>query len=183
MFLKKKKIYIYNNNSIQIYWYVSILIFYKVKKWRGKAKKRPRDLSWWRFEKPSASCLFGKDYFCQLILLFSLFLLLFMSPVTLFDTIQGFYGTISTNFYLYLQYFQQKKFIFNKIGGFQTDSQLAVNKTKTRRIQRQRRKGRIIRIYIDGWFNNGGAARMISCMMRGGGGGRECCGFGFACTF
>ena len=147
-------------------------------------------MSWWRFEKPSTSCLFGKDYFCQLILLFSLFLPLFMSPATLFDTIQGFYGTISANFYLYLQhfylylqYFQEKKIIFNKISGLQTDSQLAVNKTKTRRIQRQRRKGRRIRIYIDGWFNNGGAARMISCMTRGGGRGRECCGFGFACTF
>ena len=46
---------------------------------------------------------------CQLILLFSLFLLLFMGLTALFDTIHGSYSTISTNFYFYLQYFQQQK--------------------------------------------------------------------------
>ena len=45
---------------------------------------------------------FGKDYFCQFILLFSLFLLLFMGPTTLFDTIHESHDTITTNFYLYL---------------------------------------------------------------------------------
>ena len=41
----------------------------------------------------------------QLILLFSLFLLLFMGFTAFFDTIYGSYCTISTNFYFYLQYF------------------------------------------------------------------------------
>ena len=58
----------------------------------------------------------------QLILLFSLFLLLFMSPTALFSTIYGFHCTISANFYFYLQYFQQKVFNFNKINGSQIDS-------------------------------------------------------------
>ena len=55
-----------------------------------------------------SKCPFGKNYFCQLILLFSLFLLLFMGPTILFGTIHGFHCTVSVNFYLYLQYFQQK---------------------------------------------------------------------------
>ena len=38
----------------------------------------------------------------QLILLFSLFLLLFMNSTTFFGTIYGFHCTISANFYLYL---------------------------------------------------------------------------------
>ena len=72
-------------------------------------------------------CLFGKDYFCQLLLLFLLFslflifLLLFMDPTALFDAIHESHFTILTNFYLYLPYFQQKNFNFNKISGFQTD--------------------------------------------------------------
>ena len=48
----------------------------------------------------------------QLILQFSLFLLLFIGPTTLFGTIYGSSCTISVNFYLYLQYFQQKVFSF-----------------------------------------------------------------------
>ena len=68
---------------------------------------------------------FGKNYFCQLILLFSLFLLLFMGPVALFDTIYGSHYTISTNFYLYLQYFQQKVFNFSKKRGSQIDLKIA----------------------------------------------------------
>jgi len=47
-------------------------------------------------------------FFCQLILLFNLFLLLFISPIALFSTIHGSYCTNSANFYFYLQYFQQK---------------------------------------------------------------------------
>ena len=39
----------------------------------------------------------------------------------IFFTIYGSHYTISTNFYLYLQYFQQKVFSFSKISGFQTD--------------------------------------------------------------
>ena len=48
---------------------------------------------------------FGKDYFCQIILQFSVFLLLFMGPTALCDTIHGSHYTISTNIYFYLQYF------------------------------------------------------------------------------
>ena len=50
-------------------------------------------------------CAFGMNYFCQFILLFNLFLLLFMGHTTLFDTIHWFKCTISTNFYFYLPYF------------------------------------------------------------------------------
>ena len=42
----------------------------------------------------------------KIILLFSLFLLLFMGHTTLFGTIHGSYCTILINFYLYLQYFR-----------------------------------------------------------------------------
>ena len=51
-------------------------------------------------------CVFGKNYFCQPILLFSLFFLLIMNPTTLFDTIYRSHCIISANFYIYLQYFQ-----------------------------------------------------------------------------
>ena len=43
-------------------------------------------------------------------------------PIALFDTIHESHYTISANFYLYLQYFQQKVFNFSKISGSQTDS-------------------------------------------------------------
>ena len=65
-------------------------------------------------------CLFGKNYFCQLILLFSLFLLLFMSLTTLFCTIHRSHCTVSINFYLYLRYFQQKFLNFSKISDVGT---------------------------------------------------------------
>ena len=42
-------------------------------------------------------------------------------PTALFSTIYGSNCTISANFYLYLLYFQQKIFNFNKISGSQTD--------------------------------------------------------------
>ena len=45
----------------------------------------------------------------------------FMGFIALFDIIYESYFTISANFYLYLQYFQQKVFNFSKISGFQTD--------------------------------------------------------------
>ena len=57
---------------------------------------------------------FGSKLKCRLILLFCLFLLLFMSPTAFFGIIHEFYCTISTNFYLYLLYFQQNKQISNK---------------------------------------------------------------------
>ena len=65
-------------------------------------------------------CVFGKNYFSQFILQFSLFLLLFIGLTVLFGTIYESYYTISANFYIYLQYFQQKVFNFNKISGLQT---------------------------------------------------------------
>ena len=65
-------------------------------------------------------CELGKNYFCQLILLFSLVLLLFMGSTALFDTIHEFHCTISANFYLNLStlaksfQFQQNKRISNR---------------------------------------------------------------------
>ena len=70
----------------------------------------------------SIQCAFGMDYFCQLILLLSLFLLLFMSLTAPFDIIYGSHCTILVNFYFYLQYFQEKIFNFSKISGFQMDT-------------------------------------------------------------
>ena len=61
-------------------------------------------------------CAFGSKLKSQLILLFSLFLLLFMDHIALFGTIYGSHCFISANFYLYLQYFQQKIFCFSKIS-------------------------------------------------------------------
>ena len=68
--------------------------------------------------------MFGKNYFCQLILLFGLFFLPFMGSTALFSTIHGSHCIISANFYLYLQYFKQKVFNFTKIIGSQTDPKL-----------------------------------------------------------
>ena len=42
-------------------------------------------------------------------------------PHYTFGTIHGSHCTISANFYLYLQYFQQKNFSFSKISRSQTD--------------------------------------------------------------
>ena len=61
-------------------------------------------------------CAFGYKLKSQLILLFSLFLLLFMDPIALFGTVHGSHYTILANFYLYLQYFQQKNFSLSKIN-------------------------------------------------------------------
>jgi len=49
-------------------------------------------------------CL-GLELKDQLILLFNLFLLLFMSPIALFGIIHWSHYTITVSFYLYLQYF------------------------------------------------------------------------------
>ena len=51
-------------------------------------------------------CAFGSNLKNQLILLFSLFLLIFMGSTALFGIIHEFHYTISANFYLNLQYFQ-----------------------------------------------------------------------------
>ena len=75
----------------------------------------------------------------QLISTFNLFLLLFISLTTLFYTINeshctiqfifatthGSHYTILTNFYIYLQYFQQKNFSFSKISESQIDPKCA----------------------------------------------------------
>ena len=57
----------------------------------------------------------------QLILLLSLFLLLFIDSTVLFGIIYESLYTISANFYFYLQYFQQKVFNFKNISVFQLD--------------------------------------------------------------
>ena len=44
-----------------------------------------------------------------------------MGFTALFGTIYGSLSIISVNFYLYLQYFQQKVFSFNKISKSQMD--------------------------------------------------------------
>ena len=59
-------------------------------------------------------CAFGSELKSQLISLFSLFLLLFIGSTTLFGIIHKSYYTISANFNLYLQYFQQKNFQFQQ---------------------------------------------------------------------
>ena len=60
---------------------------------------------------PHAHSACDEASFCYLILLFSLFLLLFMGITTLFNTIQEFYYTISNNFYFY---FSQKFSVLTK---------------------------------------------------------------------
>ena len=60
----------------------------------------------------NSKCAFGSKLKNQLILLFSLFLLLFMDHTALFGTIYEFHYIISANFYFYLQYFQQFFFFF-----------------------------------------------------------------------
>ena len=50
--------------------------------------------------------VFGIGLKNQLILLFSLFLLLFTGFTIFFDTIHESYCIISVDFYIYLQYFQ-----------------------------------------------------------------------------
>ena len=80
----------------------------------------------------------NENYFCQLILLFTLFLLLFMGPTTLFNTIHGSHDTISANFYL--QYFHQKVFNFNKINEFQMNP----------KRRKKNKRGQVVDI---GWLN------------------------------
>ena len=57
-----------------------------------------------------------------------------MSFTALFGIIHESHGIISTNFYLYLQYFQQKNFNFNKISGSQIDPNCLLKKTIIRLI-------------------------------------------------
>ena len=67
---------------------------------------------------PYFKCLFGMVNFL------SLFLLLFMCSNALFSTIYRSNCIISTNFYLYLQYFHKKNFSFSEISGSQTDPKI-----------------------------------------------------------
>ena len=60
-----------------------------------------------------ANLFYYSTYFCYY----------FIGPIAFFNTIYESYYTISTNIYLHLQYFQQKKFNFNKINGLQIDHQ------------------------------------------------------------
>ena len=54
-----------------------------------------------------------------------------MGPTALFDTIHELHCTISTNFYFYLQYFQQYFFTFSKISGIETHSTRNLIQLKT----------------------------------------------------
>ena len=65
--------------------------------------------------------LFGKIIFTSLFYYSVYFLLLFTSFNVLFVTIHKSHYTTSANFYLCLQYFQQKIFSFNKINESQID--------------------------------------------------------------
>ena len=49
-------------------------------------------------------------------------LLLYIGFTTLFGTIHESHYIILASFYIYLQYFQQKVFNFNKISGSQTNT-------------------------------------------------------------
>ena len=51
-----------------------------------------------------------------------------MGLTALFNTIHRLHCTISTNFYFYLQYFQQKKINFNKISESQTDTYCLIDR-------------------------------------------------------
>ena len=82
------------------------------KKKRGNANANAKRAAF-QLSKPHLSVCLAKIK-SQLILLFSLFLLLFMGPIALFGTIHEFHYTILVNFYLYLQYFQQKVLVSAK---------------------------------------------------------------------
>ena len=69
-------------------------------------------------EENSISVRLAWIIFSNLFYYSAYFFLLFMSHITLFGTIHRSHYTISVNFYLYLQYFQQKKFSFSKINRF-----------------------------------------------------------------
>ena len=65
-------------------------------------------------------CLFDKDYFVSLFYYSAYFCYIHGSYCT-FGTIHESHYTILANYYLYLQYFQQKVFNFGKISKSQTD--------------------------------------------------------------
>ena len=66
--------------------------------------------------------VFGKNYLCQFILLFKLFLLLFIGLIVLFYSTYKSHRTISINSYPYLLYFRQKNVRFSKISRSQRNT-------------------------------------------------------------
>ena len=94
LFLKKKKRnYLQNKNAILNFFFSLLCTINNFFKWFTK-------------------CTFSKDYFYQLILLFNLFVLLFMSPTIFFNIIHGFYYTILVNFLPISTVLSTKKFQF-----------------------------------------------------------------------
>ena len=75
-------------------------------------------------------CIFSFKLKNQFILLFNLFLFLFIGLIIFFNTIYESLCIILVKFYLYLSYFQQKNFNFNKISGSQTDPNLNIRVKK-----------------------------------------------------
>ena len=61
--------------------------------------------------------MFCKDYFLSIYFTIQFIFTIIYGFIELFGIIYGFYCTISTNFYLYLQYFQQNKRIPNRPYG------------------------------------------------------------------
>ena len=85
----------------------------------NRGLEKVRYLSNWGSNEQKSACICSV---CLTKMIFvNLFLVLFIGPIALFDTINGSYCTILTDFYIYLKYFQQKVFNFNKINRSQTD--------------------------------------------------------------
>ena len=92
MGLQRPRIYM-TNLDIDIGWLVGgPLNQGKERTTPSKTQKQPN-----KTKKNNNKCLFGLFIFCQLILLFNLFFVLFIGPTTLFGTIHRSHCTISTN--------------------------------------------------------------------------------------
>ena len=89
-----------------------IYIYIYIKRERERERERERVKYYY-------ICIFSVHL--ALLIFTNLFLLLFMSHTALFCTIFRSHYIISTNFYFYLQYFQQKIFSFSEINESQTD--------------------------------------------------------------
>ena len=70
-----------------------------------------------------------------------------MDPTALFGTIHESYFTISANFYLYLQYFQQIVFSFSKISEFQTDPKYWIFLLEVEKLARSGARGRVVLLF------------------------------------
>ena len=74
------------------------------------------------------NCAFGLGLKIKIISLFSLFLLLFMSPITLFDTIhEPHYTIFQLTFTFIYSTFSNSFFNFSKISGIQTHSKFSIH--------------------------------------------------------